>query len=198
MKKPFTGKDGVPRLKVKLRFNLLPNHLQIRAKRYYGLVNGYANRYSHRPELVLSVIHTESYFNPLAVSPANAHGLMQLIPKYGGRDAYRFVYGEDRLVTAAYLYTPRNNIELGTAYLAILRDKCFREVGDPVKRRYLIICAYNWGPGSISRSILSNYDLERMNQGAVFHLLQKKTPEETANYLAKVTERMKLYAKLYR
>jgi membrane-bound lytic murein transglycosylase C len=77
------AKDGVIRVKVKVRFELLPNHLKIRAKKYHDLVDENSKRFMLQRQLILSVIHTESYFNPLAASHADAHGLMQLIPKMG-------------------------------------------------------------------------------------------------------------------
>jgi len=192
--KPFVPKDGVPRLKVKVRFELLPNHLKIRAKKYYDLVELNSKKFTVAPELILAVVHTESYFNTLAVSPANAHGLMQLIPKWGARDAYRMVYKRDRIVTPEYLYIPRNNVELGSAYLSLLRDRIFKRIADKTKRHYLVICAYNWGPGSVNRKIVKRNDIGRMSSHALYQVLRQKTPKETSNYLKRVTERMKLYA----
>ena len=197
-KKPFVAKDGLPRVKVKIRFDLLPNHLQIRAKKYYRDVEECSRRFRVLPELVMAVIHTESYFNPLAVSPANAHGLMQLIPKYGARDAYRMVYGKDRLVPPDYLYVPKNNIELGTAYLSLLKNNSFSQVDDQNKRRFLVICSYNWGPGAVARKIVERNDVDGMAGQELYQVLRERTPEETANYLERVTERMKIYARLFR
>ncbi len=192
--KPFLPKDGVPRLKVKVRFELLPNHLKIRAKKYYDSVDRNSKKFNLPPELILAVVHTESYFNTLAVSPANAHGLMQLIPKWGARDAYRMVYKRDRIVTPEYLYIPRNNVELGSAYLSLLGDRTFRRIKDNTKRRYLVICAYNWGPGSVSRKIVKKNDIDRMLSWELYQVLRQKAPKETSNYLKRVTERMKIYA----
>ena len=196
--KPFVPKDGVPRVKVKVRFELLPNHLKIRAKKYYDSVDRNSKRFNLPPELILAVVHTESYFNTLAVSHANAHGLMQLIPKWGARDAYRMVYKRDRIVTPEYLYIPRNNVELGSAYLSLLGARTFRRIRDNTKRRHLVICAYNWGPGSVSRKIVKKNDIDRMPSGELYQTLRQKAPKETSNYLKRVTERMKVYANAIR
>ncbi|MDP2646281.1 MAG: murein transglycosylase domain-containing protein [Desulfobacterales bacterium] len=196
--KPFVAQDGVPRIKVKVRFELLPDHLMIRAKKYYDAVDRNSKKLAVRPELVLAVIHTESYFNPLAVSPANAHGLMQLIPKWGARDAYRMIYKKDRIVTPEYLYIPKNNVELGSAYLSLLRDGMFKQVADDTKRRYLVICAYNWGPGAVNRKIVKQYDIDRLSPGELYRTLMQKTPKETSDYLKRVTERMNVYANVIR
>ena len=195
--KPFFPKDNVPRVKVKVRFELLPNHLQIRAKKFQKLIDKFSNKFGIPPELTMAVVHTESYFNPVAVSPANAHGLMQLIPKYGARDAYRMVYKKDRIVSPDYLYAPENNIELGSAYLSILKDKGFNQIQGDTKRLYLAICAYNWGPGSIKRKIINKYDIESMASPQLYQTLRQQTPKETSDYLQRVTKRMKLYATIY-
>jgi len=197
-KKPFVPKDGVPRVKVTVRFNLLPNHLQIRAKKFHAEIGRYSSKFGIPPDLVMAVVHTESYFNPLAVSPADAHGLMQLIPKYGARDAYRMVYKKDRVVPPEYLYIPHNNIELGSAYLSLLRDRVFNSITDKLKQLYLVICAYNWGPGAVKRNIVNKNNISTMTSDQVYQTLRQQTPEETSNYLKRVTERMKLYAKLFR
>jgi soluble lytic murein transglycosylase-like protein len=68
----------------------------------------YADAYSVRRELVYAVIQVESNWNPLALSPRGARGLMQLMPRtaarFGVRDA--FVIAE--------------NVRGGVAYLALL------------------------------------------------------------------------------
>ena len=197
-KKPFVPKDGIPRVKAKVRFYLLPNHLQIRAKKYFSLVDEYSKKFRVLPELVLAIIHTESYFNPLAISPANAHGLMQLVPEYGAKDAYRMVYGKDLIVAPNYLYVPRNNIELGCAYLSLLKDISFSLIQDEIKRRYLVVCAYNWGPGVVTRRIVNRNDVEGMARSDLYQVLRRNTPDETSNYLKRVTERMKIYEKIFR
>lgn len=65
------------------------------------------------PYLVASLIRQESEFNPLAVSPANAVGLMQLLPKTG-----KVVARSEglRRYTPSQLFTPAVNLQLGTHY----------------------------------------------------------------------------------
>lgn len=64
------------------------------------------------PILVLSVIATESSFNPNARSNAGAVGLMQAIPRFHPDSLQRTG------VTAAELYHPRKNIQVGTDILS--------------------------------------------------------------------------------
>ena len=72
------------------------------------------------PYLVASLIRQESEFNPLAVSRANAVGLMQLLPKTGKLVAHQ--EGVKRY-TASQLFTPAMNLQLGTRYFRGMVDK---------------------------------------------------------------------------
>jgi len=51
------------------------------AHAYDGLIREAAETYHLDPALIRSVMHTESAFNPIAVSSAGAMGLMQLMPE---------------------------------------------------------------------------------------------------------------------
>ncbi|HEX4784734.1 MAG TPA: transglycosylase SLT domain-containing protein [Candidatus Sulfotelmatobacter sp.] len=72
------------------------------------------------PYLVASLIRQESEFNPLAVSRANAVGLMQLLPKTG-----KVVAHEESLkhYNATLLFSPAVNLQLGTRYFRSMVDK---------------------------------------------------------------------------
>ena len=165
-----------------------------KAAKYLPDIRRNAERFRLDPGLILAIIHTESYFNPLAVSRAGAIGLMQLMPLHGGREAYQFLYDSAGMVRKEHLYSPQLNLELGSAYLYLLENKYFADIKEPVKRRHLIICAYNWGPTAIQNKILNRYDVKRMSSKQVFDLLCRKTPLETRKYLVDVTRRMINYS----
>lgn len=88
--------------------------------------------YGIDPRLAVSVVRAESNFNPRALSPANAHGLMQLIPA----TAQRFGVSD--------LNDPAQNIEGGLAYLRWL---LLRFNHDVLKTT----AAYNAGEGAVDR-----------------------------------------------
>jgi soluble lytic murein transglycosylase len=82
--------------------------------RKYSVLNGLD------PYLVASLIRQESEFNALALSHANAVGLMQLLPKTGKSVAKQVKL---RGYSAPQLFTPAVNLELGTRYFKDMIDK---------------------------------------------------------------------------
>ncbi|MGA2336132.1 MAG: transglycosylase SLT domain-containing protein [Terriglobales bacterium] len=82
--------------------------------RKYSVLNGLD------PYLVASLIRQESEFNALALSRANAVGLMQLLPKTGKTVAKQVKL---KGYNAPQLYTPAVNLELGTRYFKDMVDK---------------------------------------------------------------------------
>src|SRR5690606_16303475 len=91
----------------------------------------------------------ESTFNPRARSPANARGLMQVLPSTGAAVARRLglPWGG-----AESLYDPATNITLGTAYL--------REKEQMYGKPYVAIAAYNAGPTPTSRWLSQRGDMD--------------------------------------
>lgn len=95
-------------------------------------VNIVAPEFKLEPYLVLAIIATESNFDPLALSPKRAQGLMQLIPETAARFGVRNAMD------------PTQNIRGGMAYLRWLL--AYFE-GDVV----LVAAAYNAGEGAVER-----------------------------------------------
>jgi soluble lytic murein transglycosylase-like protein len=94
------------------------------------LVEAAAKKYDIDPLLVHSVIQVESNYNPYAVSPKGAQGLMQLMP------------GTARRFGVSNSFDPRENIEGGVRYLKYLSG-LFPQ--DP----RLALAAYNAGEGAV-------------------------------------------------
>jgi TPR repeat protein len=101
-------------------------------KRIAELVRRLAPAYAVDPRLALAVISVESNFDPKAVSPKQAGGLMQLIPQ----TAQRFKVGD--------VFDPADNIRGGLAYLRWLLAYYQGRVD-------LAAAAYNAGEGAVDR-----------------------------------------------
>jgi hypothetical protein len=99
---------------------------------YDQLIETTARRHSVDPRLVKSVMLVESGFNPAAISPKGARGLMQLMPAtanaYGVRD----------------IHDPAENIAGGTRYLSYLLGL----FGGNLEKS---LAAYNAGETAVTR-----------------------------------------------
>ncbi|MGD0413814.1 MAG: transglycosylase SLT domain-containing protein [Terriglobales bacterium] len=89
-------------------------------KAYWTDLRKYSELNGLDPYLVASLIRQESEFNALALSRANAVGLMQLLPKTGKSVAKQVKL---KGYNAPQLYTPAVNLELGTRYFKEMVDK---------------------------------------------------------------------------
>ncbi|MDL2240978.1 murein transglycosylase domain-containing protein [Bacteroidales bacterium OttesenSCG-928-K22] len=195
------GKDGVERKVASFTLALAPDNIKTRAEKFTVHIKHFSDKYNLSPALVCAIIHTESYFNPKAKSAASAYGLMQLVPKSGARDAYKYVYGKDDIPTAQYLYDPQKNIELGTAYMQKLIRNEFKNVKNADSRVLCAIAAYNTGAGNVSKAFTGNTKLgsaipliNDYNYNELYNYLYKNLPyKETRDYIKKVTERRALY-----
>jgi Transglycosylase SLT domain len=94
---------------------------------YRELIEAAAARYNVDPDLIASIIAAESNFDPKAISPRNARGLMQLLPATAAR------------LGVQNIFDPRENIDAGTHYL---RDLLLLYRNDLA----LSLAAYNAGP----------------------------------------------------
>lgn len=104
---------------------------RIQARPFLGTVRTTAQRFEVDPALILAVIAAESDFQPRAVSPKGAVGLMQLMPHTGA------IFG----ISLDDLFDPGANILAGTQFLA----ECLEQFGD----ERLALAAYNAGPSRV-------------------------------------------------
>jgi soluble lytic murein transglycosylase-like protein len=118
-----------------------------------------ADRNDLEPRLILAVMHVESRYDPYAVSPVDAMGLMQILPSTGAWLAPQVGVAWAGPQT---LFDPVSNVRLGVAYLRLLSD---RYDG----RMHTALAAYNWGPGAIDRRLRSGVAVPRIYPALVQH-----------------------------
>ena len=184
-----------------IHFQLVRNLLEGRARKYHPIVLIHAQKFNLDPALIMAMIHTESDFNPNARSQASAYGLMQLVPHTAGREAYHRVYGQRREVTPEYLLDPHNNIELGAAYLHILKNIYLRSITNPLSRTYCAVAAYHAGPSNVWRAFIPEPSIKaaipainRLSPADVYQRLVEALPSvESRNYLRDVIKRVGRY-----
>ncbi len=111
-----------------------------------------AQRYKIPAPLVRAIMQAESNFDPNAVSPKGACGLMQLMPPTAAE-----MYVKD-------IFDEKENIEGGVRYLRVLANQFG---GDMVK----MIAAYNAGPDAV-RKYGGNVPPYEETQGYVRKVLQ--------------------------
>ena len=114
------------------------------------LINRASVNHDVAPELIRSMINTESAFNAKAVSSAGAQGLMQLMPDTAAQ------------LGATDPFDPEQNIMAGTRYLRQLLDHYDGDLDHA-------LAAYNWGMGNVDR-----YGLDRMPEETRNYLIRVK------------------------
>ena len=98
------------------------------------------------PYLLMAITRRESAYNPVALSPAGARGLMQLMPGTAAQVSRQLGLNDP----GPYgVLEPELNIRLGSTYL---RDKLERYQGN----RLAATAAYNAGPGRVDQWLGSN------------------------------------------
>ena len=199
--KDYKAKNGKGKKLFTLSLNLKSDHLDSRIKKYGKEIIKQANRFNIDPAIALAITETESSFNPKATSHIPAYGLMQLVPSSGARDAYRYVYKKDKVLKKGFLYKPKNNIELGCAYLAKIRYDYFKSVRDDNSAYMCTIAAYNTGIGNVAKALTGKGKIKpattranQLNSNQVYNtLIRDLKYEETRNYLKKVWARKDKY-----
>jgi soluble lytic murein transglycosylase len=133
------------------------------------------------PYLVASLIRQESEFNPIAVSRANAVGLMQLLPKTGKLVAHQVAM---KRYNPSQLYTPNVNLELGTRYFRGMVD----QFGGSFEQA---LAAYNAGSDRV---------VEWMGQGKYrdsAEFVESIPFTETREYVQAILRNANVYRQLY-
>lgn len=153
--------------------------------KYEELVAEAAAEYNVDIALVYGIMRTESGFDPEAVSPVGAIGLMQIMPDtFTWLQNYRTNFMPEEVLEPEELYKPEVNIDYGVYLLGYLLEQYDNNVS-------LVICSYNAGHGNVD-AWLADGTLDAENVTA------EDVPfPETSNYLTKVSSAMDMYNQLY-
>ena len=130
------GGDGSARSALKERLLAHPN-----LKRYEPLLKAASVEFAVELSLLKAVMAAESGFNPDAVSPKGAIGLMQIMP--GTAERYG-LSGDSKRPVEEILRDPKLNIRSVTRYLADLLKLYPRQL-------HLVLASYNAGEGAVQQ-----------------------------------------------
>ena len=189
-------------IKVKIQFPFANKFQQTFVEQYLEGVRALSQRYGMDVATLLAIIETESSFNPRAMSPIPAFGLMQIVPTTAGIDAYRYLYGEKRVVTPDYLFDASNNIKMGAAYFHLLSTRYLAGVDNPQNRFLCAVASYNTGIGNLAKTFTKGRAslseavaiINAMTPTEVeAYLLEHLPAAETRRYVVKIIERRQRY-----
>ena len=181
---------------------MVKDHSDIRVSKFKPHVKKYAKQFNVSENLIYAIMQTESNFNQYAVSGAGAFGLMQIVPRSAGKDAYKLVKGKSSTPSKSYLFNAQNNIELGVAYIHILKEKYLLGIQNPISKEYCVISAYNTGSGNVLKTFHSDRSkakdkINSQTASNVYKKLRSDLPyEETRRYLKKVVNYKKDFVSL--
>lgn len=150
-------------------------------KAYWTDLRKYSTLNGLDPYLVAALIRQESEFNALALSHANAVGLMQLLPKTGKSVAKQV---KMKGYNAPQLYTPAVNLQLGTRY--------FKNVVDKYNGQFeYALAAYNAGTDRVEDWLAQGHyrDPQEFVESIPF--------TETREYVQAILRNASLYRQLY-
>jgi soluble lytic murein transglycosylase len=148
-----------------------------------GVIPAGANIAGSGKALAYSIARQESAFNPAAVSPANARGLLQLLPgtAQGVAKRHGMSFKADRLTSDAGY-----NATLGAHYLG--------EQIDTFGGSYVLtFIAYNAGPKRVPEWIARYGDPRGKSLDEVVDWVERIPFPETRNYVQRVLENYQVY-----
>ncbi|AJY46595.1 lytic transglycosylase domain-containing protein [Martelella endophytica] len=148
-----------------------------------GVIPPSANISGSGMALAYAIARQESAFNPAAVSPADARGLLQLLPSTAQRVASRhgMSYSAAKLTT-----DPGYNATLGAHYLGEQIDKFGGSY-------ILTFIAYNAGPARVPQWIDRFGDPRGKNIDFVVDWIESIPYPETRNYVQRIMENYEIY-----
>ena len=148
------------------------------------------------PLFMLAIAAQESSFRANAISKSGAMGLFQFMPITVKDISERFGYPFDP-------YNPEQATKAAKIYLTWLCDKLLTENVSTLMfylrdsnityPHDLVLIAYNWGYGNLSKYINSRIIIEGNKMIPRSEEVYIELPDETKNYICKVNSYYKLY-----
>lgn len=148
---------------------------------YKDIIIKRSNVYDLDPYLVASIINVESSYDPNAISPKGAKGLMQISSQTGSW-ASEVLEIEDYV--EENLFHPETNIRIGTWYL----NRLFKEFNQDLD---LVLMAYNAGSGNVNKWLNNK---EYCKDGVNIDDIPFK---ETKDYIERINKNYKIYKLIY-
>ncbi len=149
-------------------------------KKFDELIEHNAEKFAIESELIYSIIRQESAFNPLARSPADAFGLMQLIPSTAREQqsltGISISHFED-------LYKPEVNIPIGASLLKSLSEKYNGQL-------ILMSAAYNAGDKAVLNWVNSRFKEDPIE------FIEDIPYDETRSYVKLILRNFIFYSRL--
>lgn len=107
-------------------------NIPLNRRAFHEEIRAAAQVFTVDESLIRAIIHAESAYQPEALSPKGAQGLMQLMP------------ATEKELQVDDVFDPLNNIEGGTRYLSLLLKEFNQNID-------LAAAAYNAGPGAVRK-----------------------------------------------
>ncbi len=168
----YLSEDGT-RLPIEVRKVIFPLD-------YWPLIQRHASQRGLDPYLIAALVAQESTFDPDVRSPANAYGLMQIVPSTGRRLARSL--GIRRFSTRT-LTNPELNVRMGTLY--------FKNLVNQFGGAHYALASYNAGESRVVRWIAERGALPRDE------FIDDIPFPETQTYVKKILGTAEDYRRLY-
>lgn len=152
----------------------------------YPLARQWVHPKSRNPDFILAIIRQESSFNRLTHSPANARGIIQLVPVAAKLMCKKLnlPYDPQRLFD-----DPAYNLKLGTEYI-------FERMDDYDGSLVLTAASYNAGPGSVRKWLRRNGDPRNLKGDDLIQWIELISYGETRDYVQLVLANYEIYRQI--
>lgn len=141
---------------------------------FQGLIQATAARLGYDPAVLAAQAWQESRFNPYAVSPAGARGIVQFMP-----GTWAWAQDMGWIPRGANIEDPAMNLQAAVHFMGWLLNR-YKSAADPLP---LALAAYNAGPGNVDKAI-------NATQRTDWDGIRANLPAETQGYVPVIMGRI--------